>query len=144
MKIIFIACVGLLVIAVNAHQAKNDEESEIAAVEESNDAVALGLEKTELAESETQLELPATRVKRGARRGARVRRIRKSLARRRLQRRRAHARRHAKNIRRAAAKRARHHRRAARVRRVRRRNRARRARVAARRAAARRAASPSQ
>ncbi|KAL6734721.1 hypothetical protein Aduo_005229 [Ancylostoma duodenale] len=114
MKLISLACIGLLVIAAYAEQAQTEEESGIAAFEQSNDEVALALDKAELAGSETQVELPATRVKRGARRA--IRRG-KALNRRKLRRRRNHARRHAKNIRRAAAKRARHHRRASLVRR---------------------------
>ncbi|VDM67076.1 unnamed protein product, partial [Strongylus vulgaris] len=81
MKIIFLACVGFLVIAANAEQAQKEEEGEITAVEQNNDAVVTAFDKAGLEEAETQVELPTTRVKRGAKRRS-VRKIRHRLARR--------------------------------------------------------------
>ncbi|CAJ0605561.1 unnamed protein product [Cylicocyclus nassatus] len=117
MRLIFLACVGLLVIAVNAEQVQEKEEGEITALEESNDDIATALDKADLQETEdTEVEIPAIRVKRGARRARLA--ARRRINRRRLQRRRAHARRHRRNQRRAAAKRARHSRRARKVKRA--------------------------
>ncbi|KAK6015870.1 hypothetical protein OSTOST_18656 [Ostertagia ostertagi] len=110
MKLLFLVCIGFLVVAANAIEQENKEdESDLAIVDGNDDGTAVTLEKLD-DDDEVETTIEATRVKRGA--GKAAARRRKAINRFKHRRARALRRRHAKNIRRAAAKRARHHRRA--------------------------------